>query len=865
VANLRLGQNLYFFVLLSNLEHRYVNMMIFMLLSTLLTSAFAQAGPGICDQSHLAHFEQICEAKGRRLLQAGEMDAINARDRIICACADLLETEERNCYVHEGDSLTLQEQYDAHCSDLNAQQTMEEQVGFLSALFGDCTDASRAHCTDKASSEGCPAHWVTHEQEYNNACGWWWSREPCDRCCESGKNIVDSDQTGGRGGTCTCPDGFTYPVGDSANCVDGTVTAATEHSTEKVTCRKFVKTIVATNQMIITGCESSDTTCGFEYNLDQTLGASASTELENSVERNSDPDEDEDATTTSTTKQAQDVNDNDFNWAASAMVGATFSAGAQTRFTAGFKGSISYGFSGDDWTDLNEMKLRMELNNMGFEMESKIALGLEAGVELSGTQKIKLGPDYKVGPQTINIPVGTTGLVMPVMVSLKVQPVAHLSISGNVAAAGMFTIENVYHMSYSDMFIEFDLMNFATSENLDTITQTEAYSDMYTMLLSGELGFQLRAHIGVEVDFMLYETVGVSLTPAVSTKFSAGGSAEYLKRWSTSTVLPPGQVTHACHMTACIGGFVDAGLTWIGAELADDVASVKEMMGFNRRQLGRGVSRRQLAPLSFGTQLQQACQTEIECTMGIFAGMLVGVCDFDPSSLLDISLEAPDFSLEPPSMRLPIGEVCYTIGQEDGEFYHHVGTDDGVACASGRAMTCAGCRPQSNCGGDCEWKRGACKPQDEDYSMSPGAVCGGDYEAITSGWRACKTAAESLGYTGDTIAHVSNTIASSSRPQGCFIQGDDNNRVHYNTNNGIAHGNKFVAGDAIICVAGVATEKALGGLSFDALNYSSENGPRNILLTGFATIGLFSTIVYLYQKTFNGKYETIPHPSVEEI
>jgi len=215
-----------------------------------------------------------------------------------------------------------------------------------------------------------------------------------------------------------------------------------------------------------------------------------------------------------------------------------------------------------------------------------------------------------------------------------------------------------------------------------------------------------------------------------------------------------------------------------------------------------------------------------------------------------------------------------------------------------------------------EW---ACAPSDPDYNMYPGAVCGKNFQAITTGWAACKAAAEELGYSGDTVAHVSSSVATSSRPQGCYIQGDDNNRVHYNRNNGIAHGNRFVGGDAIICIAssamqgqqsiiscdaeswcsssaaqwcqswanngectnnpgymhacckaecGVCTasaEEALGGLSFSALNYPSENGPRNILLTGFAMIGVFSTIAYIYQKTFKGKYETIPYPSVEEI
>jgi len=842
-----------------------------LLFSTILTLAFGQGGQ-ICDQERLAHVQEICDARGRRLLQGSDAPAINAGDRMICACADLIPAEERNCYVHSSAPLTLQEEYDAHCLNLDAQQEKEEQVGILSSLFGSCTDPARAHCTDVESSDGCPAHWVTHKQEYRDGCGWWW-RYPCDRCCESGKNIVDEDETGGRGGTCTCPDGYEYSVGTAANCVDGTVTAATERSDQKVTCRAFVKEIVATNSMIVTGCGEGSTSCGFEYNLDRTLGASAGKELEHSAERNSDDEEEEETTTTTTTTKAADDSSSGFDWSASAMVGATFSAGAQTRVHAQIKGSVSYAWDSDDWTDLAEMKLRMELNNMGFQMDSKIVLGLEAGVSLSGTKKMKLCPPFIVGPQTINVPVGA--IVMPIMVKMKVQPVANLAISGNVGASGMFTIENVYHEQYSNMFIEFDLLNFATSQNLDDVTVRSSYSDMYTLLLSGELGFELRAHVGVEVDFMLYETVGVTLTPAVETKLSASGSAEYLKRWSTTTVLPPGQLTHACSATACIGGFVDAGLTWIGADLVEDVTTVKEKMGLNRRQLGykkpirrrlgKHVSRRELAPLSFGTRLQQSCQTEIQCTMGIFANMMSGVCDIDLSGLLDINLAAPG-SLDPPAMRMPIGEVCYTVGQENGETYARSGGADDVACTSGSAATCAGCRTQSNCAsGDCQWKSGRCQPSDPDFTMAPGAVCGANFEAITTGWADCKAAAESLGYSGDAVAHVSSTIASSDRPQGCFMQGDDNNRVHYNTNNGIAHGNRFVGGDAIICKAGASAEQALGGLSFSALNYSSENGPRNILLTGFATIGIFSTIAYIYQKTFKGKYETIPYPSVEEI
>merc|ERR1712078_674037 len=87
-------------------------------------------------------------------------------------------------------------------------------------------------------------------------------------------------------------------------------------------------------------------------------------------------------------------------------------------------------------------------------------------------------------------------------------------------------------------------------------------------------------------------------------------------------------------------------------------------------------------------------------------------------------------------MRMPIGEACYTVGQQNGEVYARSGDANEVACTSGSAATCAGCRTESNCAsGDCEWKNRRCQPSDPDYTMAPGAVCGNNFEAITTGGR----------------------------------------------------------------------------------------------------------------------------------
>ena len=69
------------------------------------------------------------------------------------------------------------------------------------------------------------------------------------------------------------------------------------------------------------------------------------------------------------------------------------------------------------------------------------------------------------------------------------------------------------------------------------------------------------------------------------------------------------------------------------------------------------------------------------------------------------------------------------------------------------------------------------------YDLNPGDKCKNGFSPITSSWKECKHAAEKLGYSGDSVAHVDYTYPwGASRPNGCFL--DRNGRFHFNKGSG---------------------------------------------------------------------------------
>jgi len=422
------------------------------------------------------------------------------------------------------------------------------------------------------------------------------------------------------------------------------------------------------------------------------------------------------------------------------------------------------------------------------------------------------------------------------------------------------------------MFIQLDLETHEASQNLDSLTATKAYSDMYTLDLAGELGLQISAVLGVEVEFMVYNTIGVALTPAIETKFNVAGEASFKQRWSSSTFVPPIATNYGASATICVGATVETGLAWIGSDdgvaLEDAIAEVKHRLAPLQLQNRR-------RKLSAASEMQKACQDAMLCTMGFLGSAFSSICTIDFKELLDtagLALSTPDWwkALEPPSITVPIAEQCYTVGVDNGEFYHGARDASEVDCGGGNTgASCANCMASSSCGGDCALRNGKCVPQEEEYGLFPGGSCGAGYEPITDSWQDCKLAGEGLSYPAAKLTKIQSDYSAAfgtDKPQGCFMDGEAN-ELYYNRNSGPTHGTNFEYGDAIICKK---PETAVGylamlGLSDAALGFSSENGSKDKMVVFFAMIGFVAVIVTAYRKAFPGKYTTIPMPMAEEI
>ena len=82
------------------------------------------------------------------------------------------------------------------------------------------------------------------------------------------------------------------------------------------------------------------------------------------------------------------------------------------------------------------------------------------------------------------------------------------------------------------------------------------------------------------------------------------------------------------------------------------------------------------------------------------------------------------------------------------------------------------------------------------YHLNRGFNCIPDYVPITNSWQHCKNASESLGFTGDDVAHVDykNEAWDGSRPKGCFRA--KGRRFHFNEGAGGA----AQENDHILCI-----------------------------------------------------------------
>merc|ERR1719322_2221668 len=58
------------------------------------------------------------------------------------------------------------------------------------------------------------------------------------------------------------------------------------------------------------------------------------------------------------------------------------------------------------------------------------------------------------------------------------------------------------------------------------------------------------------------------------------------------------------------------------------------------------------------------------------------------------------------------------------------------------------------------WNVYSFKNQSAPYSLTAGWTCGVGFTPLTSSWQSCENAAKFLGYSGDSVAHVSYPVSS---------------------------------------------------------------------------------------------------------
>jgi len=251
----------------------------------------------------------------------------------------------------------------------------------------------------------------------------------------------------------------------------------------------------------------------------------------------------------------------------------------------------------------------------------------------------------------------------------------------------------------------------------------------------------------------------------------------------------------------------------MGVELEDAIAEVRHRLAPLQLQNRR-------RKLTAASAMQKACYDAAQCTLGFLGNAFGSICTMDFKGLLNkagLALSKPNWwkGMEPPSMTVPIAEMCYTAGVDNGEFYSRQGDASEVDCGGGNTgASCANCMASSSCGGDCVERNRKCVPEEEEYGLFPGGSCGEGYEPITDSWQDCKLAGEGLKYPAEKLTKIQSDYSAgfgTNRPQVCFMDGK-RKELYYNRNSGPTHGTNFQYGDAIICKKPETGENAVSKL-----------------------------------------------------
>jgi len=184
------------------------------------------------------------------------------------------------------------------------------------------------------------------------------------------------------------------------------------------------------------------------------------------------------------------------------------------------------------------------------DLTAEVGFDFEAGVEIQANEKrIALS-----SPKNIFTRAFMAGPI-PVLVGIKATPIAILSAQGTVDTAGSASYKLNGNFGFDQiMQVDFSLLDFTTSHNLNTITMPmpvindEGFN--FDMEINSEL--QLDVKLGVEFGFHFYNAVEINLVPMITTKLIAHADVAVSGNNDGATG------SASADLTICLGGEFDS-------------------------------------------------------------------------------------------------------------------------------------------------------------------------------------------------------------------------------------------------------------------------------------------------------------------
>lgn len=323
---------------------------------------------------------------------------------------------------------------------------------------------------------------------------------------------------------------------------------------------------------------------------------------------------------------------------------------------------VSVGLAGAVQLRIEEdPSIRVMITPPDIQITAEVAFELQADLEANlDEQRINLSP-----PKEVYKRVFMAGYV-PVLIVMRVQPIAHVSAHGTVSASGEALLKASGNLKFDrDLWMELNLKDFHAAHNFIEVTPDfNGIDEEWSFDFEAEAELELVGKIGVEVSFTLYDVIEFNFLPQFTAQINAEGHIAVSGSGTIDSA--EGSASAAATTTLCIGADIGGYFDWV------DHVSKTSRRGINRKPKNNGrrllndfqIERRELGEVDFGQIILESCEAVIQVfdcdAMEVSIRALCGVT-IEGLRLINFPLnidmpDIPDLSL--PS--IPIPATCFT-------------------------------------------------------------------------------------------------------------------------------------------------------------------------------------------------------------